>query len=49
MIVEFIRAIRKWNSYDIEAIADEDKKKEFFFLEKYPEERKFYGASNLLE
>ena len=49
MIVEFIRAIRKWNSYDIESIADEVKKKEFFFLEKYPEERKFYGASNLLE
>lgn len=49
MIVEFIRAIRKWNSYDIEPIAKEVKKKEAFFLEKYPEEGKFYSKRNLLE
>ena len=49
MIVEFIRAIRKWNSYDIESIVDEVKKKEAFFLDKYPEERRFYGKSNLLD
>ena len=49
MIVEFIRAIRSWKSYDIESIAEEVKKKETFFFDKYPEERKFYGKSNLLE
>lgn len=49
MIVEFIRAICSWKSYDIESIAVEVKKKEAFFLDKYPEERRFYGKSNLLE
>lgn len=49
MIVEFIRAIRKWGSYDIEPIADEVKKKERFFIEKYPEECINLSPSNLLE
>lgn len=49
MIVEFIRAIRSQKSFDIDPIALEVKKKETFFLEKYPEESKFYGKSNLLE
>ena len=38
MILEFIRAVRKYQSYDIEPIADGVKKKEAFFREKYPEE-----------
>lgn len=38
MIVDFIRAVRKFQSYDIEPIADEVKKKEKFYREKYPEE-----------
>ena len=49
MILEFIRAIRKHESYDIEAIADEVKKKEQFFIEKYPEECVHVSPSNLLE
>ena len=49
MIVTFIREIRKHGSYDIEPIADEVKKKERFFLEKYPEECINLSLSNLLE
>lgn len=49
MILDFIRAVRRWNSYDIEDIAEEVKKKEVFFLEKYPEESKNLGKSYLLE
>lgn len=49
MILDFIRAVRCWNSYDIEDIAEEVKKKEAFFLEKYPEESKNLGKSCLLE
>lgn len=40
MIIDFIRAVRKYQSYDIEPIADEVKRKEAFFREKYPEECK---------
>ena len=40
MIVDFIRAVRKYQSYDIELIADEVKRKEAFYREKYPEECK---------
>jgi len=47
MIVDFIRAVRKFQSYDIEPIADEVKRKEAFFREKYPEECK--GRINWLE
>lgn len=32
MILEFIRAIRRWNSYDIESIAEKVKQKKPFFL-----------------
>lgn len=39
MIVKFIRAVREYQSYDIESIANEVKKKEAFFLEKFPQER----------
>ena len=49
MIVTFIRAIRKHQSYNIEPIAEEVKKKERFFLEKYPEECKYMSKSCLLE
>lgn len=38
MILDFIRAVRKYQSYDIEPIAYEVKKKEAFYREKYPEE-----------
>lgn len=38
MIIDFIRAVRKYQSYDIEPIAIEVKKKEAFYREKYPEE-----------
>lgn len=38
MIVDFIRAVRKHKSYDIEPIALQVKKKERYFREKYPEE-----------
>ena len=38
MILDFIRAVRKYQSYDIETIADEVKKKEAFYREKYPED-----------
>lgn len=38
MIVDFIRAVRKYKSYDIEPIALQVKKKERYFREKYPEE-----------
>lgn len=38
MIIDFIRAVRKYQSYDIEPIAVEVKKKEAFYREKYPEE-----------
>lgn len=37
-IIDFIEAVRKYNSYDIEPIAAEVIKKEKFFIEKYPEE-----------
>lgn len=37
MIVDFIRAIRKLKSYDIESIAKEVKNKEDYFKTKYPE------------
>ena len=43
MIVDFIRAVRKYHSYDIEPIALQVKKKECFFREKYPEECKSPG------
>ena len=43
MIVDFIRAVRKYHSYDIEPIALQVKKKERFFREKYPEECKSPG------
>lgn len=49
MILTFIRAIRKYKSYNIEPIAEEVKKKEKFFLEKYPEECKYMSKSCLLE
>lgn len=49
MILTFIRAIRKYKSFDIEPIAEEVKKKEKFFLEKYPEECRFIGKSYILE
>lgn len=42
MIIDFIRAIRKYQSYDIEPIADEIKKKEAFYREKYPEDCKCF-------
>lgn len=48
-IVRYIRAIRKYHSYDIEPIAEEVKKKEKFFFENYPEECKFISKSILLE
>ena len=38
MILDFIRAVRQYQSYDIEPIADEVKKKEVFYREKYPED-----------
>ena len=38
MILDFIRAVRKYQSYDIEPIADEVKKKEAFYRQKYPED-----------
>ena len=38
MIVDYIRAIRKFKSYEIEPIALQVRKKERFFREKYPEE-----------
>lgn len=43
MIVDFIRAVRKYHSYDIEPIALQVKKKERFFRERYPEECKSPG------
>ena len=43
MIVDFIRAVRKYHSYNIEPIALQVKKKERFFREKYPEECKSPG------
>ena len=43
IIIDFIRAIRKYQSYDIEPIADEVKKKEAFYREKYPEDCKRFG------
>lgn len=49
MIVRFIRAVRKYGSYDIEPIAEEVKKKEKYFLEKYPEECEHLSKSMLLE
>ena len=49
MIVAYIRAIRKYQSYDIEPIAEEVKKKEKFFFENYPEECRFISKSILLE
>lgn len=49
MIVTYIRAIRKYQSYDIEPIAEEVKKKENFFFERYPEECRFISKSILLE
>lgn len=38
MIVDFIRAVRKHHSYDIEPIALQVKEKEAYFREHYPEE-----------
>lgn len=38
MILDFIRVVRKYQSYDIELIAEEVKKKEAFYRKKYPEE-----------
>jgi len=38
MIVDFIRAVRKHKSYDVEPIALQVRKKERYFREKYPEE-----------
>lgn len=48
-IVTYIKAVREAKSYDIEAIAEEVRRKERFFLEKYPEECQYIRASNLLE
>lgn len=47
-ISHFIRAIRKHGGFDIEPIAAEVIKKELFFLEKYPEERRNVGSSYML-
>lgn len=49
MIVRFIRAVREYGNYDIEPIAEEVKKKEKHFLEKYPEECDNLSKSMLLE
>ena len=48
-IVTFIKAVRKAQSYDIEPIAEEVKRKEQFFVEKYPEECRYLNASNFLD
>lgn len=37
-IIDFIEAVRKYKSYNIEPIAEEVIKKEKFFMEKHPEE-----------
>lgn len=44
-IVKFIRAIQQAQSYDIEAITEEVKKKERFFIEKYPGECSSLGCT----
>lgn len=47
-ISHFIRAVRERSACDIESIAAEVIKKEIFFLDKYPEERKYLGSSYML-
>lgn len=47
-ITHFIRAIRERGTYDIEPIAAEVIKKEIYFLDKYPEERRYIGSSGVL-
>lgn len=49
VIVRFIRAVRKFGNYDIEPIAEEVRKKEKYFLEKYPEECECLSKAMLLE
>ena len=48
-IVLFIRAVRRFQSYDIEPIAAEVDKKERYFIEKHPEECAWMSLSCLLE
>ena len=48
-IVIFIKAIQKAKSYDIESIAEEVKRKELFFIEKYPEECEHLNDAYLLK
>lgn len=47
-IAHFIRAVRERGTYDIAPIAAEVIKKELFFIEKYPEERKYIQSSYTL-
>ena len=48
-IVIFIKAIQKAKSYDIKSIAEEVKRKELFFIEKYPEECEHLNDAYLLK
>ena len=47
-IAHFIRAIRERGLYDIASIAAEVIKKEIYFLDKYPEERRYISSSGVL-